>query len=174
MDLITLWLLYKGIKLLIDDTGQKLDKNSEQIEHAVISIKGSSSKAIGNFEALRNLYQTSKVLADEAFRRKTELNEFIQKLIQGRKQEIERKHKLISEKKELRGDGRNQMQLEIDKLSKEIEEFTSKIDIATNTKNEFLSKVKSYNRDTSELAILIKDTCGNGGKIWYDRRHEGK
>jgi glucose-6-phosphate 1-dehydrogenase len=41
-------------------------------------------------------------------------------------------------------------------------------------KNKYYQKVKENNRVTSQLKILIKETCGERGREWYYRNYTAK
>lgn len=47
-----------------------------------------------------------------------------------------------------------------------------KLDIQ-NSKNEcdaFLQKVRLFNNETHDLKLFIRDNCGHGGRVWYERK----
>lgn len=39
-------------------------------------------------------------------------------------------------------------------------------------KDEFSRKVKAFNAETHDLKIFIRDHCGRGGEVWYERLEE--
>ena len=39
-------------------------------------------------------------------------------------------------------------------------------------REKLLEKVRAFNNETHDLKLFIRDNCGNGGRVWYDRLEE--
>lgn len=164
IEFFVLWGLYEGIKALVSDTSNKIDSNSVTLSNVI-----DNNASAGNFKELVDLHNTSKLLADEAFRRKQELNEFIQQLIAVAKEKRNLSNSLYEKAQNLKGNERNETFNQIKKLNQEVKDHNIKIGQVKAEKDTFLEKVKNYNKQTGQLKYLIRDTCGRGGQAWFEK-----
>ncbi len=122
------------------------------------------------FQALNEHYFQSRKLADKAYALLCDANdcrEALYKSISLMKSEIHRVKDArfkCSDSQE-----RNRLKLELDALYSNENEFSLQLESLIRQIGEYSSKLREFNSRTREIKLTMRDSCGEGGRIWYER-----
>ena len=152
-----------------EELAQKTDEYNRAMERQLTT----SAQSI-EFKRLIGLYHDSRKTADLDYRCLQEgrtiqkrLNRVLHELekdIEDRQETIKRRG-FVKKKK-----AREELQVMLDLRGNLFEERTQ-----TAEKNEELRRrVRELNRNTQQLKLQIRDNCGHGGRIWFDRLEQGR
>ncbi len=143
----------------------------EDLRRDVAQAKAEVYQSFDPFKLMHPLYRQSIATADKAYEAKTEINKIIS-TTNNRLQEMNIKmHEMwnsissYSSKTEKKMIHQELKQL---KAGKQI--LKQDIENAKNEREAFLDKVLQFNNETHNLKLFIRDNCGHGGRVWYERK----
>lgn len=122
------------------------------------------------FQKYIALYQASVANGESYYKDYTYYKKLI-KIIQDKRGEIGYEiGQLKALKNALKGKQRQAVANELSKYRNWFNEIKAELTRLYDKKSELLETLRQINQTKHELRNLIKNTCGRGGRIWYERR----
>lgn len=144
-----------------------------ELRKEINEVKKEIQELYNPFEHLLPLYIRSFKTADDAYKAKSNINNVI-KSTYNSINEINNKMNILytSTKNRISSEEKEKIHLEIQELKQLKQALYADVNNNISERDNFLLKVKQFNNETHKLKLYIRDNCGDGGRIWYERLEE--
>lgn len=159
-----------------NDTVENYKNNIELLRNDIEKAKSKVLRHVYHdyFNELKGYYVASFKCADIAYEAKRKINEMIQSTYNAINETKENMNRLYNQTKDktIPYAKRESIHQELASLKKLKTYLFEQLKDNKKERDNFLEKVHSFNNETHALKVFIRDNCGEGGKIWYDRLEE--
>lgn len=145
--------------------------NINELRQQVDEVKRSIHQVYDPFKALMPLYVSSIRTADAAYKAKNDIKLTINSTIQAiNKTKSEMQEKYATIQKIVLNSQRQPLYGELSQLKQLKQMLYEDLNNSKNELKSFTERVLQFNHETHDLKEYIGHNCGEGGKIWYERK----
>lgn len=144
-----------------------------QLKKEVKEAKAEALHSYNPFEILHPLYVASIKSADKAYKAKSDIKYVISSTY-NRIDELKSKMSELynKTKTQIRYDEKQKIFDELSELKKLKVLMYNDVENSKQDYKDFMDKLLSFNHETHSLKIYIRDNCGHGGRVWYERKQK--